>query len=115
MINSIIPGSQSGNGGASSPQLRRAKIAVNQAVVEAAVDNQRRSGHRKADLDRLDASQRAEEHVRHSEKHVGKADDLKVFYPFGDDLPFVGEKPQRLMRQEKHHCPEDNGKDDAEL
>ena len=94
---------------AAHAHLRKAEIAVDQQIVQAYVDDERRAGDHVADPDHADRAQRRDKDIRDGEDDVGIADDAEIFRALRDDCRVVREQAQDLVRpaeyeDEQQHC-----------
>ena len=96
------PRNQGRAGRAAHAHLREAEVAVNQQIVEADVDNKRRTRNHVADFNHADRAQGRHEDVRDGENHVGEADDAEILRALRDDRRVVREQLQNLRRPAAH-------------
>ena len=105
-----------GDRGADNAELRRAEIAVNEAVVQADVDADGAETHHGADCGGLDALKGIHKRVGDGENEVSPADDAQIARTLSDDGVVVREKGQnagrqRLGEREEHDADEEAGLD----
>ena len=103
------PADQGGHGSTHDAQLRRAEVAVDEAVVETDVDADGGAGHDRADHGGLHTLESVHEGVGQAEHRIRPADDLQVAHSFCDDLRISGEQPQHSRRSQLR----DGKKEDA--
>ena len=85
-------------------QLRTAEVAVDQAVVQAHVDDERRTRDHVTDLYYTDRAEGCDQNIGYCKDNIGKADDLEILFTFRDDRWRVGQQRQQLVREEQHNA-----------
>lgn len=87
---------------------RRAEMAVDQGVVDRAVDQQRDHGKIQRDVDDAGASKRREQNLCHREEEIGEPDHGHVPHPFLNDRLIGREGRQDQMREDRHDRKQNN-------
>ena len=85
-------------------QLRTAEVAVDQAVVQAHVDDERRTRDHVTDFYYTDRAEGCDQNIGYCKDNIGKADDLEILFTFRDDRWRVGQQRQQLVREEQHNA-----------
>ena len=85
-------------------RLRTAEVAVDQAVVQAHVDDERRTRDHVTDLYYTDRAEGCDQNIGYCKDNIGKADDLEILFTFRDNRWRVGQQRQQLVREEQHNA-----------
>lgn len=101
-------------GRAAHAHLRKTEIAVDQQIVQAYIDDERRAGDHVADPDHADRAQRRDKDIRDRENDVGEADDAEILRALRDDGRVVREQLQNLRRPAAHEDEQQHRKCAAE-